>query len=255
MAVEAKRGCGYRKVGGLYMVSGKLAADCGRLPMELHVCPVCNAGVKQTRGWTWVNPSQLLAAADECALAEGRYFTSGIVPCIGCMANPANLSNIVRAGLLWVGGSFYPDAWDFMQEAREMGVSRRISAVPRGFKVGEHWVLIAHPKAIYREPVNEDEVAELRAINAALIEDQEDTQNELVRAGVITLFKPTAIEKIVTATQAQDADAMEELRVRGITPVAVPDDDPDHQGTVYDMPPEQGRIPLVPPANGAQVNA
>lgn len=56
MAVEARRGCGFRKVGGLYMVSGALSSPCERLPLELHVCPVCNAGIKQTRAWQWIKP-------------------------------------------------------------------------------------------------------------------------------------------------------------------------------------------------------
>jgi len=37
MAVEAKRGCGYRKVGGLYIVSGGQGISCHRLPMNIHV--------------------------------------------------------------------------------------------------------------------------------------------------------------------------------------------------------------------------
>ncbi|MEI6227005.1 MAG: hypothetical protein WCS72_19880 [Deltaproteobacteria bacterium] len=43
-----------------------------------------------------------------------------------------------------------------------------------------------------------------------------------------------AIEKIVTETESKDEAAMEELKGRGITPFVVPDDDKDHQGSVYD---------------------
>ena len=35
-----------------------------------------------------------------------------------------------------------------MREASKMGVSRRITAVPRDFVVGETWVLLGHRKAI-----------------------------------------------------------------------------------------------------------
>lgn len=39
MAVETKRGCGYRKIGGLYLVAGNLSEPCDRLPWPLHVYP------------------------------------------------------------------------------------------------------------------------------------------------------------------------------------------------------------------------
>ena len=35
MAIEAPRGCGYRKVGGLYMCGGGIPIHCDRLPYEL----------------------------------------------------------------------------------------------------------------------------------------------------------------------------------------------------------------------------
>lgn len=66
MAAEAKRGCGYRKVGGLYLVAGKTGAACCKLPLPLTVCPCCGQGIKQTRGWTWVDPSKLMAG--ECSV-------------------------------------------------------------------------------------------------------------------------------------------------------------------------------------------
>ena len=37
-----------------------------------------------------------------------------------------------------------------------------------------------------------------------------------------------AIEKIITETQSRGAEAMSKLRARGIMPVIVPDNDPDH---------------------------
>jgi hypothetical protein len=43
MAVEPKRGCGYRKVGGIYLVSGGEGRPCGCLQIPLHTCPSCRA--------------------------------------------------------------------------------------------------------------------------------------------------------------------------------------------------------------------
>ena len=54
MAVEARRGCGYRKVGGLYLMGGTGGMPCCKMPIPLHVCPTCHGGIKQTRGWSWI---------------------------------------------------------------------------------------------------------------------------------------------------------------------------------------------------------
>ena len=56
MAVEAKRGCGYRKEGGLYLVGGGLSAPCDRMPYPLDRCKTCGGGIKFTRGHTWLQP-------------------------------------------------------------------------------------------------------------------------------------------------------------------------------------------------------
>jgi hypothetical protein len=45
MAVEPKRGFGYRKVGGIYLVSGGKGRPCGCLPIPLHTCPSCRADI------------------------------------------------------------------------------------------------------------------------------------------------------------------------------------------------------------------
>jgi hypothetical protein len=238
MAVEAKRGCGYRKVGGLYMVSGQLSAPCGRLPLEVHICPTCKGGIKQTRGWTWVDAGALLANAAACRVDESMRYQLEYEQCTHCPASRNNLEKLTHAGLVWVGGSFYPEAEDFMREARAMGVSRRIPAIPRGFRLGETWLLIGHPKAVSLSPtdprVTDEEREELRLANVKLAEAGEPQRYAIARKGIITMFKPTAIEKIVTQTQSTDAAAMEELAKKGITPVIVPDDDKDHQGSVHD---------------------
>lgn len=197
MAVEAKRGCGYRKVGGLYLVADGPGVECDRLPIPLHVCPTCGAGIKQARGWTWV---------DFPALVSGVHLNcEDEFPCPLCMAP----QNIGRAGLLWIGEKFYATPALFDVEAKHLGISRRIAAVPRGFKVGETWVLLAHSKAFA-------------------------ASNMERTAGIFRAFKPARIEKIVTESMTKDEAEMTKLRESGITPVVVPDSDPDHQGSVYD---------------------
>jgi|GEM_PF-2940968 len=56
MAVEARRGCGFRKINGLYLVGGGLSAPCDRMPYRLDRCPTCGEGVKFTRGHSWLQP-------------------------------------------------------------------------------------------------------------------------------------------------------------------------------------------------------
>ena len=41
MAIEPRRGCGFRKTGGLYLVGDNQGQPCCRLPIILHVCPAC----------------------------------------------------------------------------------------------------------------------------------------------------------------------------------------------------------------------
>jgi hypothetical protein len=243
MASEAKRGCGYRKVGGLYLVGPKLSGGCGKLPVELHVCPTCTSGIKQTRGWIWVAAKPIFEAQEcrEQGVLTSAMVANGSVTHMrdrGCDACPLGGGIDLlgdKCGLLWVGGKFYPEPEDWMKEANTLGVSRRIAALPRGFKLGEHWVLIAHPRAIKRRPQTPEEQAELVDANKARVQDDLPLEAFLVRKGIISVFQPTAIEKIVTESQAKETAEMDALRKKGITPVVVPDEDKDHQGNVFDV--------------------
>ena len=194
MAVELSRGCGHRKVGGLYLVGTGGGMPCCKLPIPLCACPTCGGGIKQTRAFTWIDPRPFLT---------GGCFDQ---PTDCPAADPEQLGE--RCGLIWVGEKFYATPEAFNHEANTQGISRRIAAVPKGFELSKTWVLLAHPKAVYGE--------EGRA------------------PGIFRIFRPQAIEKIVTASQALDETAMDALRQQGIRPVVVPDDDPDHQGSAYD---------------------
>jgi hypothetical protein len=197
MAQEMRRGCGYRKVGALYLCGSGLGTPCCKLPIELHVCPTCNSGIKQTRTFQWIDPRPWLQG--EC--------TRSAQTCPA--ADPKQLGE--RVGLLWIGERFYPTPLSFMAEATAMGVSRRIAAVPRRFELGKTFVFLAHPKL--KQTADGDWIG-----------------------GVFQIFKPERIEKIVTETQARDELEMHRLVEVGITPIIVPDDDRDHRGTVYDKP-------------------
>src|SRR5215471_10018790 len=154
MAVESKRGCGYRKVGGMYLCSGGGGFPCDRLPIRLDVCPCCNHGFKQSRGWTWLDVPKFVNGNHEVT----SLHISGEIPCPCSLYCPLckHVNTVGKAGLLWIGEKFYRTPAEFLAEGVTMGISRRIAAIPRGFEVGKTWVLLAHSKTIH-EVVPESE--------------------------------------------------------------------------------------------------
>src|SRR5208282_5175130 len=148
VAVEAKRGCGYRKVGGLYLVGDVGGIPCDRLPIPLEICSCCGQGIKQGRGWQWVDIAGLVGGdhmVPDILYKDGvpeSGFAATMHPC-GCFLGVcplcSNVAALGKGGLLWIGQQFYPTIEAFEAEARKLGISRRISTVPRGFEVGKHY--------------------------------------------------------------------------------------------------------------------
>ena len=188
LRIESARGCGYRKPGGIYLVAGGLSAPCGKLPIPLDVCPTCSHGIKPSRGWTWINGTALAAAAvcsaGACHSCPLGYFEG----------RKQGAKAPGRVGLLWIGEQFYATPQDWIREAGRMGISRRLSKIPKGFELHKTWVWVAHRRAIR---------------NA----------DGTFAAGVFQVFKPTAIEYVVTGRETDDE--LEAMRKRGWTPVQV----------------------------------
>jgi hypothetical protein len=105
-----------------------------------------------------------------------------------------------QVGLLWVGEKFYPTPYDFSQEAGVMGISRRIPALPKDFKLGETWVFLAHQKACWESRPETPWVRD-------------------PRPGIFRIFKPIAVEYVTRGDETPEE--LEKLRERGITPVKV----------------------------------
>lgn len=196
---EQKRGCGYRKIGGIYLVCGGRGIECKLLPYPLDVCPVCSAGIKFCRGWTWISRSLFIFSKDQC----GRCPLMG-----GC----AFTGSHDRLGLIWIGERHYKRTEDFNSEAVQMGISRRIKAIPRGFKVGETWVALAHIKAVRKEkPV---------PVGIGALPNMTDYEES---PGIFTAFRPSRIEFVVTEEMLKDPEVQERIEKQGLTPVVVPD--------------------------------
>jgi len=202
MSVEAMRGCGYRKVGGLYLCGSGAGMDCDRLPYELKICPVCGNGIKFSRGWTWLNWDKYAgnhrfgdACSDEiypfCPVCEPDEY-----------AQPY--------GLLWVGEANYtPET--FITEALTMGISRKIAAVPRLLKLSETWVLFAHIKACGERDELQDD----------------DTTKVVNIPGIFYAFRPQSLELLIWESEAKP-EYLADLEKRNITPIIIPNGDKDH---------------------------
>jgi hypothetical protein len=196
---EHKRGCGFRKISGLYLVGTGMMVGCDRLPFPLKVCPVCNQGIKFSRGHTFIDFRKMAGKHKNC--------TCNICP----VCDPLD----ERYLLMWVGKKYYsPDA--FIREAKKMGVSKRINSIPKGLELGKTWVLLAHIEA-----------------GTELVEDKNTLtgKKKIPSPGIFYAFRPERVEKIVTEKQFKNKREMKKLRDTGITPIPVPDI-PQHRGRV-----------------------
>lgn len=206
---EGVRGCGVRKPGGLYLVAPELSEPCARLPIALDRCPHCGGGIGPARGWTWITPAVIVppemhgSADHDLRCPLGLYGLTEWDPSLPVAERAHRMGE--RAGLIWVGEKFYPTPEDFMAEAAAMGVSRRIKAVPRGFVLGETWVLMGHRKAI---ALDSDPATGMAA-----------TDGPVYRPGIIAVFKPRAIEYVVKGDETDEE--IEAFEKRGISPVKV----------------------------------
>ena len=197
MAVEARRGCGYRRIGRLYLVCDGIGFSCDRLPLPIEPCDTCGEQPRFNRGISGIRPDVLWGGHHPCE--DKRLATF----CATCTPPTAGF-------LMWVGDDYTVESVN--AEAATLGISKRIPAIPKDLELGVDWVYLAKLKIIPNGaqqwlPGQTDERAGYGP-------------------GVFTTFRPTRIEKIVSdLTPAAELDS---LREQIITPVVVPHDDPDH---------------------------
>lgn len=204
---EQRRGCGFRKQGGLYLVAGIPEADCGKLPLPLEVCPVCGQGIKPARAWTWVDADKLFQGK-ECPHDLTDNITE-MEQCGRCPLSEYQIGAHPRMGLLWIGEAHYKMPADFLAEGMAQGLSRRITAIPRDFVLGETYVLLAHRKAIHKDwgiyGDTEREQAEGKRLEGG----------DEYCPGIFGCFRPTRIEYIVHDDDTEEK--LDRLQERGIT--------------------------------------
>ena len=211
MTIEARRACGYRRVGGLYLVGGGLGVVCDRLPLPIIPCDVCGEEPRFHRGISHINPMRLW---DDHSLSPEGPLCLDITRMAkhGTPTGDPICSTPTSAYLMWVGTEYTPDS--FITEARKLGVSKRIPHLPDGFSVGTDWVFLAYLHLI-------------PPIGAQLPLESDQDSHRGYKPGVFYAFRPERVEKIITRTQAAEEE-VENLEAVGITAVVVPDEDTDH---------------------------
>lgn len=200
---ESRRGCGWRQVGGLYLMGQGLAVPCDRLPWNVEVCPVCGQGIKFSRGFTWITRDIFIEDCEHLGDTSIPCHTGDCPLCHVFVEDP-------KVGLMWVGEKYYTPQ-SFIFEAKKMGVSKRIAHFPKDLEFGKTWVLLAHPKAGSQQLLSE--------LPLLMV----DTNSRC--PAIFYAFKPTAVETLVKKSEATE-DKLASLRKRGITPVVVEDNWP-----------------------------
>jgi hypothetical protein len=196
-SVETRRGCGFRKEGGLYFVSSSAMDPCGNLPIQLVVCPLCHAGIKFSRGFTWLDLDLLVRdkILHEALKCMNPY----------CNSCPANGSWGRKVGLIWIGEMYYPTPSRYINEVVQMGFSRRIKQVPKNFKLGEDVIALGHRKTIWKNGFPGCEKGE----------------HGKFYPGIFLIFKPERIEYIIHQDGSDDPKKLQRLADRGIKLVKV----------------------------------
>lgn len=205
---ESERGCGYRKIGGLYLASDLgVQIACDALPLPLDPCGCCGFEPFPTRGL------QRLKANYIQFLSDRKHKDMGIAECqddAGCpvcypWGNADRECDSLNLGLMFVGGSYYTPK-SFIEESLKLGVSKRIPEIPAWLILGKTWILLAHKEVPLVDGVP---VYELKGMAM---------QEPETKAVVFYAFKPQRVEVPLWKGSVTDEEIMLMER-HGVTPV------------------------------------
>jgi len=220
---EAIRGCGFRKIGGLYLTGDPgQTLICDGLPLPLEPCDCCGFVPPFSRNLQKVHPQYISQAelkkhssinVEELAQAIEKRDLQGIVGgAMNCSCPPncpicSTTHKFLEHepfGLMFVGKRFYSPR-SFIQEAENMGVCKRIPDIPKWLRLGETWVLLAHSE------VPKVSLEELSS-NGMHMKEPEKMK------AIFYAFKPQRVEMPVWKDQITNEEILM-LENRGITPV------------------------------------
>lgn len=203
-ANEIERGCGHRKIGGVYAIGGKPTAPCGGLPVFLRPCKTCGQTINFARNFQWIprkfihdnrNPEAPIPEESPfCTICRDTVFDARCEP-------------TDRVGVIWIGEQFYKTPEVFMAEAQQNGICRRLSSIPRGLVPGKTLVFFAHQK------VGADRCECCGIVDGESGAERITRQNackvcggkgELPVAGLFSAFIPEKFEMVVDAEMAEE---------------------------------------------------
>lgn len=218
---KERRGCGFRKAGGLYLVGPPFGSVCDRLVFKLVPCDICGKKHEHNRGLSRVTGKEVFHYSHDVDLKTEAAARGEEPPGFSslCECNdecPACNPQTETAGLMWVGRQHYPKYQDFCEEAVKLGVSKRVANIPSWFKVGETWVFLAHIEcAPHTVPASTESLM---------------PEETILVSGVFRAFVPQRIEKVMNESEAAELtdEEVQELEDQGVEVVTVPDSDPDH---------------------------
>jgi len=215
--IEAKRGCGFRKVNALYLVGNYIPVACDRLPLLIGACPVCGQGFHFTRSMTEIDPLRLWGIHQPCRDQP---------TCMMCY--PPSSQAKVGHYIMTVGKKYYSPK-SFLDEAGRMGISKRIPFIPKRLVLGSTVIYLAHPEAV--EVKESPALQEALAIVEGPSERKQQKLLEVERVqktmGIFCAFIPQRVEKLIRRSDATPQE-LESLSKRGITSIIVEDGDLDH---------------------------
>jgi hypothetical protein len=232
MAVESERGCGYRKAGGLYLVSGGIGEPCERLPISTAKCPCCKRSpIEKVRGPQFIGAQYVFGMALPCVEGDAPVKSGHHGHCPLCDENL-----LLREGdpndqflVLWIGKAHYPTPADWTKESNNLGVSRRLSAIPKGLVLGKTWVLVGHPEAISEpcDPCGGKGFVQPEGKGPAACPNCKG-ERRTVKPGIFHAFRPRAIELVVTPSMKKQKWVQDMVKKHKVELVEVPENDPDH---------------------------
>jgi len=187
-SVEHRRGCGHRSPGktgvGIYLVGPMIAEICERLPYYVNPCNCCGSKFVFFRGWTSVHPAERCIDSPQCRL-DGPQENHRHELCAMCSPEIAG----EKAMVMFVGDKFYSPR-KFIDEALRMGISKRVSSLPKWFEVGKTWLYLAHNKAILKQRVDPE-------TNKPVFDEKTEQPVMDSFPGLIGCFQPVQIDLVV----------------------------------------------------------